>query len=197
MPLLTFNHKTNKVNIMALKANENTNEQISFEDLEFEAEYVEEYTTITGKEETDISQYDVYKNYECDIGDYLEGYPEVTIFRKKDKSYDSLRVRIIDTTSEEVLDAYFNFPKKDFPYVEGINKGFDFYRNCFDFIYSILRWRDESNVVNSNGEEVNYFKKVNIENFAKYVDQMNRVCVKITEGNPDSSYNSWIITKME
>jgi hypothetical protein len=26
---------------------------------------------------------------------------------------------------------------------------------------------------------------------------MNRVGIKITEGNPDSDYNSWIILKME
>jgi hypothetical protein len=97
----------------------------------------------------------------------------------------------------EMVDIYINFPKKNYPYVEGINKGFDFYRKCFDFIFSVLRYQDETNVVNNNGEEINRFTKVNIEQFAKYVDSMNRVGIKITEGNPDSDYNSFIIYKME
>ena len=97
----------------------------------------------------------------------------------------------------EILDLYVNFPKKDWPYVKGINKGFDFYRTCFDFIFGVLWWRDETNVVDANGEEVNRFGKVNLETFAKFVDQMNRVEIKVTEGNPESDYNSWIIKNME
>ena len=97
----------------------------------------------------------------------------------------------------EILDLYLNFPKKDYPYVTGIRKGFDFYRTCFDFIFSILRIRDERNKVNKDGEEVNKFRKVNLETFAKYVDGMTRVGVRITEGNEDSEYNSWILFKME
>ena len=52
-------------------------------------------------------------------------------------------------------------------------------------------------VVDKNGEEVNKFSKVNIMTFAKYVDQHQRITVRITEGNHDSNYNSWTIIKME
>ena len=97
----------------------------------------------------------------------------------------------------EILDLYVNYPKKDWPYVKGINKSFDFYRKCFDFIYSILRYRDERNVVDKNREEVNRFNKINLEMLAKYVDQHNRVGVRITEGNSDSEYSSFIIYKLE
>ena len=82
-------------------------------------------------------------------------------------------------------------------YVTNIKKSFDFYRTAFDFIYSILRWKDETNVVDSNGEEINVFKKVNIINFAKFVDQKEQIGVRLTEGNSESEYNSWIIYKME
>ena len=97
----------------------------------------------------------------------------------------------------EILDLYVNFPKKDFPIVKGINKTFDFYRPCFDFIYSILKFRDERNVVNKDGEEINMIKSINIEALAKYVDQHERIGVRITEGNEDSEYNSWQIYTME
>ena len=181
---------------MALSKKET--EQISFEDLEFEAEIEVEYKTISGKECRYEPTYETYKSYEIDVGDEIAGYPEVTIFPKKDKSYDALRVRVYDDTAEEILDCYANFPKVDKNgYVKNITKNFDFYRNIFDFIYSVLKCRDERNVVDKNGEEYTVFKSANLMTFAKYVDQMTKVKVKITEGSEDSTYNSWQIIDME
>ena len=179
-----------------------TTQTISWDDLEFECEYIDEdapvetkkFYTISGKESWYEPQWKRFTMADLDIGDEFEGRPEITIFENEDKSYDALRLRIMD--DGEILDLYVNYPKKDYPYVTGINKSFDFYRKCFDFIYGVLRWRDESNVVDSNGEEVNRFKKVNLETFAKYVDSMNRIGIRITEGNIESEYNSFIITKI-
>ena len=176
--------------------------EITFDDLEFEAEYVDEdqletkkFYTISGKEQQYEPTWEKMNIRELDVGDEFEGTPEITVFPNDEKSYNSARLRVLD--DGEILDCYFNFPKKDFPYVTGINKGFDFYRKCFDFIYSVLRWKDETNVVDKDGEEYNRFKKVNLEMFAKFVDSMERVGIKITEGNSDSDYNSFIIYKME
>ena len=182
------------------------NSQITFDELEFEAEVLSDeeleemnktttYYTITGKEQQYEPTWETYTIKDLDIGDEFEGRPEVTIFENDEKTYNAMRLRIMD--DGEILNLYMNYPKKDYPYVENINKGFDFYRTCFDFIYSILRWKDETNVVNTDGEEINKFNKVNLENFMKFVDQQNRVGIKIIEGNPDSDYDSWIIYKME
>lgn len=179
-----------------------TTQQISFEDLDFEAEFVEEedlqskkFYTISGKESWYEPEWEKMKASELDIGDEFEGRPEINIFENDDKSYNALRLRVMD--DGEILDLYLNYPKKDYPYVKGINKEFDFYRTCFDFIFSILKWRDERNVVDSDGEEINRFKQVNLETFAKFVDQHERVGVRITEGKIDSEYNSWEIYKLE
>lgn len=183
-------------------------EQVTFDDLEFEAEYltdeeIEEetkttvYYTISGKEQQYHPDWEKQTIRDADVGAEAEGIPEITIFENKDKNYDALRLRILDDVDGTIVDLYFNYPKKDYPYVHNINKYFDFYRTCFDFIYSVLKWRGEENVVDKNGEEINKFNRVNLENFAKYVDQQNRVTVKVTEGNPENEYNSWIITKME
>jgi len=193
---------------MALKSKneeiieEPTIEQVSFDDLEFEAEYVDEeelsvkkYYTISGKESWYEPEWEKMKASDLDVGDEFEGRPEVNIFENSDKSYNALRVRVMD--DGEILDLYVNYPKKDFPYVKGINKSFDFYRTCFDFIYSILKHKNERYVVDENGEEVNKFNKVNFETFAKYVDGMERIGVRITEGNIDSDYNSFQIYKLE
>lgn len=175
-----------------------TEKQIDFEDLDFEAEYEEEiiYTTISGKEQNDIQDWEKIPSYELDIGTEISGIPEITHFKNDDKKYDSLRLRVLD--DGEYCDCYINIPKPDKKgYIKNIRKEFDFYRTCFDFIYSILKYRDERNIVDKNGEEVNKFKQVNILTFAKYVDQMSRISVRITEGNIESEYNSFQIYQME
>jgi len=207
-PALIF---TTKGEIMALKSKSNIPEesieqvseqvQISFDDIEFEADYVDEdqetkkFYTISGKESWYEPTWEKYGIQDLEVGDTFEGRPEINIFENDEKSYNALRLRVMD--DGEILDLYVNYPKKDFPFVRNINKKFDFYRKCFDFIYGVLRWEDEHNVVDSQGEEVNRFGKINIEMLAKYVDQHNRIGVKITEGNIDSEYDSFIIYKLE
>ena len=188
---------------MALKTKTNEEpvvEQVSFDDLmeDFEAEYSEDqgYTTISGKDQIDVSELEKMSIYDFDIGDDITGIPEITHFKNDDRKYDSLRVRIINR--DEFVDLYINIPKPDEKgFVTNIRRSFDFYRTAYDFIYSVLRYKDESNVVDSNGEEKNNFKKANIIKFAKYVDQMEHIGVRLTEGNIESEYNSWIIYKME
>lgn len=181
---------------MAMKSK--TNNQINFDDLECEGGFSEEYLTITGKEQKSTQGYEVYKTYECDVGDNLTGYPEVTIIPKEGKSYDALKVKIIDETGEEILEAYANFPRADEKgFVKRIGKDFDFYRNAFDFIYSLRRCQGEKYVLDKNGEEYNEWKNIDFIGHAKLLDQMTKVTIQITEGNPDSSYDSWMITRME
>ena len=181
---------------------ENTTEQVKFEDLmeDFEADYTDEdaprYLTISGKEQEYEPTWQKYSMKDLDVGDEMEGRVEITHFVNEGRKSDSLRVRIMD--DGEILDCYVNIPKPDESgCITGVRKGFDFYRTCYDFIFSVLRWKGEDYVVDSNGNEITRFKKVNIIDFAKFVDQMNRVGVKVTEGNPDSEYNSFIIYKME
>ena len=192
---------------MALKSKTNEEpvvEQISFDDIDFEAEYIDEeeleemsvkkYYTISGKESWYEPEWETYGVNELDVGVTMEGRPEITIFEKEDKTYNAFRLRIMD--DGEILNCYLNYPKKDYPYVKRINKGFEFYRPLFNFIYSLLRMKDEKNVVDANGEEVNIFNKIDIEMLAKFVDQHERVGVKIIEGvNPE--YNDWVIYKLE
>ena len=177
-------------------------EQISFDDIEFEAEYVDEdkietknFYTISGKESWYEPTWEKYGIQDLDIGATMEGRPEINIFENEDKTYDALRLRVMD--DGEILDLYINYPKKHFPFVRAINSRFDFYRKCFDFIFSVLRIQGEQYVVDKNGNEVNKFGKIDIEKLAKYVDQHERIGVEITEGNSDSEYNSFKIYKLE
>ena len=177
-------------------------EQISFDDIEFEAEYVDEdqietkkFYTISGKESQYEPTWEKYGIQDLDVGATMEGRPEINIFENEDKTYDALRLRVMD--DGEILDLYINYPKKHFPFVRAINNRFDFYRKCFDFIFSVLRIQGEQYVVDKNGNEVNKFGKIDIEKLAKYVDQHERIGVEITEGNSDSEYDSFKIYKLE
>jgi len=183
---------------MAMKT-KNT-EEVTFDDLleGMEYEYEEERTflTISGKEYEDVQQWEKYTMADFGVGEEVEGIPEITYFENKDRKYDSLRVRVLD--DGEYADLYVNIPKPDKDgYVTNIRKSFDFYLTAFNFIFSVLRYQSETNVVDENGEEMNYFRKVNIIRFAKYVDQMKHIGIRIVEGKEDSNYDSWIIYKME
>ena len=172
--------------------------QISFDDLECEGGFSEQYTTITGKEQKYLPDYETYKTYECDVGEDLTGYPEVSIIPKEGKSYDCLKIKVINDSHEEILEAYANFPRADERgFVKRITKDFDFYRNAFDFIYSLRRCQGDKYVLDKNGEEYTEWKNIDFMGPAKLVDQMSKITIKITEGNPDSDYDSWMITRME
>ena len=187
---------------MALRSKEDKTNQVSFDDLVFEGEFEEEretqvYYTISGKEQQYEPDWETYGMQDLDIDDEFEGRVEISHFINEGRKSDSLRVRVMD--DGEIVNLYVNIPKPDEDgfTTQPIRKSFDYYRTAYDFIYSVLRYRDEHNVIDSNGEEINTWKRVNIINFAKYVDQMERIGVRITKGNPDSEYNSFIIYKME
>lgn len=200
---------------MALKTRENlpdefevqeVKEQITFDDViaDVEAEHVDpdelenggqKFLTISGKESQYEPTWEKYSIADVDVGQTMEGRPEITIFENKDKTYNAFRLRTMD--DGEILDIYINYPKKHYPYVRGINSKFDFYRKCFDFIFSVLKLQGEKYVVNSKGEEVNKFGKIDLEKLAKFVDQHKRIGVEITEGNSDSEYDSFKIYKLE
>jgi len=198
--------ESKKENILPDEFESKEVEQVTFDDVmaTVEAEYIDEeelenggqkYYTISGKESWYEPTWEKYGIQDVDVGQTMEGRPEITIFENDDKTYNALRLRIMD--DGEILDLYINYPKKHYPFVRGINKKFDFYKKCFDFIFSVLRIQGEKYVVNSQGEEVTKFGKINLELLAKYVDKHERIGVEITEGNSDSEYDSFKIYKLE
>jgi hypothetical protein len=136
------------------------------------------------------------------VGEELEGIPEVTIFEKEDKSYNAARLRLID--EDEIVNLYFNFPKKAYPIVRNLKNirtgekdEFDFYLNCYDVCFSVLRCLDENNIKDSNGDIINKIKAINLETVLKIIDSSKKIGVRIIEGSPYNDYLSWGIIKME
>jgi len=187
---------------------EDMTEQVSL-DFGFKAEYVEGFKTISGKEPKETDGCLKYTIQDFDIGNKIEGYPEITIFDNNDKddegkyekNYQSIRLRLFDDTIDddepEYIDLYANIPRRnDNGVIKDINKFFGFYRGGFDLIFSFMRFFDETNVVTEKGEEINKINGANIENICKYIDMQNRVNVKVVKGASED-YPSWIILNME
>ena len=75
-----------------IETEEETQEQISFDDLEFEAEFVDEeeikpqkFYTISGKESQYEPTWDKYSMRDMDVGIEIEGRVEITHFENTDK----------------------------------------------------------------------------------------------------------------
>ena len=201
------------VNIMSLRSEETQDiaEQVKLDlglevekvDIDAEAESERTvYYTISGKEQKFNPQWEIYNINDLDVGDELEGEPEVTIFEKEDKSYNAARLRLID--EEEIVNLYFNFPKKAYPVVRNLKNirtgekdEFDFYLNCYDVCFSVLKCLDEKNIKDSNGDTINKIKAINLETVLKIIDTSKKVKVRIIEGSPYNDYLSWGIIGME
>ena len=199
--------------IMVLKSNnqETIEEQVSLDlglevervDIDAEAENEKKvYYTITGKEQQYNPDWEIYNINDLDVGEELEGIPEVTIFEKEDKSYNAARLRLID--EEEIVNLYFNYPKKAYPIVRNLKNirtgekdEFDFYLNCYDVCFSVLRCIDENNIKDKNGDTINKIKAINLETVLKIIDTSKKVRVRIIEGSPYNDYLSWGIIEME
>lgn len=188
------------------KTEEKTNEDIVTNDeFGFAAEFKpDEYNTISGKEYRDMGNATQYNINDFDIGNVVNGYPEISIFRNMDKNdkgefeknYQSIKLRIIDGENEYV-DLYANIPRMDEDgFIENLNKGYKFMRGWFDLCFSFMRWIDETNVVTPSGEEINNIRKINVENICKKIDSFDWVKVKIIKGASDE-YPSWIILDMK
>ena len=105
-------------------------------DIDEEAEKEKEvYYTISGKEQQYNPQWEAYSINDFDIGEELEGVPEVTLFENEDKSYDAVRLRLID--EDEIVNLYFNFPKKAYPIVRNLKNIRTGEKDKFDFEWII------------------------------------------------------------
>lgn len=164
----------------------------------------DEYTTVSGKEYRDMNRATKYDINDFELGNIINGYPEITIFKNMDKDDNgefvrksqSVRLRIIDG-DEEYVDLYANIPRMDDDgFIENLNKSFGFMRTGFDLCFSFMRWIDETNVVTPSGDEINSIKKINIMNICKKIDGFNWVKVKIIKG-ADEQYPSWILLDMQ
>ena len=185
------------------------------DDLGLEMEYEEqvEYTTASGKQQTDVTSLMKIGFQDMEIGDDFNGNIEVNYF-ENDKTKegnpaksDSIRVRVIDIydlldegvpDSGEYIDFYANIPKPDNDgFIYNLRENFEFYKPAFDMITTFLKQTTGADFVDSKGQPLNKISKINIMKFLERMDQSNHVTVKCIEGAKGSDRNSWGFIKVE
>ena len=184
-------------------------------DLGLEMEYEEqvEYTTTSGKSQTDVTSLLKIPFQDLQVGDDFDGNIEVNYFKNdktrdgNDAKSDSIRVRVIDIhelldegipETGEYVDFYANIPKPDGDgFIYNLRENFEFYKPAFDMITSYLKQTTGQDFVDTNGQPLNKISKINIMNFIKKMDSANYVSVKCISGVKGSNRNSWSFSKVE
>ena len=80
-------------------------------------------------------------------------------------------------------------------FIHDLNRYLHFYRTGFDLVFSFMKFINESNVLDENGE-INKIKTVNIEKICEAIDQMDYAKIKIVNGAVEQ-YPSWIILELQ
>ena len=148
--------------------------------------------------EADISNYTTTSLNDLDVGYTFRGEPSLLVFdADPEKKYRTILLKLIDHPNEEVVNIYMNTPLFEGNKIRDIRKFNDFTRVLFDFIFSLNRMVDENSIYDKNGEEINKIQVINIDLVKDFLNNKEIVGIKVTEGNPDSIYPSFIINHIE
>lgn len=146
-------------------------------------------------------EYNKIKVNELDVGDTIEGKPSITFKDKKSmngNTYKTIIIELSNNTMMEYYTLYINCPNPDEEgFVYNIHKNYGFTRDLFNLIFSYQYLVDPSSTLTMNGEEKNTINRIRIKPFLDFLASKDSLQFKITEGNPDSQYNSQIITKLQ
>lgn len=151
-----------------------------------------------GTNEADISEYTTNNLNELDIGYTFRGEPTLLIFdADPEKKYRTILLKLIDHPNEEVLNLYMNTPLFEGNKIRDIRKFNDFTRPLFDFIFSLNRMIDEHSIYDEKGEEINKIKIINIDLVKDFINNKEQIGIKVTQGDEDSLYPSFMINHIE
>lgn len=151
---------------------------------------------------------------DLNIGDTVDGMPDVVLFDNSDRTnsdgsprkWDSICLHLIDIQetdeygeqSGEYVVAYSPCPRPDkngFVYNIFAN---GFYHGTFSLIYSYLRALDESNVLDPQGNIINKINKINIVKLLEKINELSAMEIKVQAGaNGDENYLTYMIIGME
>lgn len=147
------------------------------------------------EELVDLSEYEKFNINELDIGIEIKGRPHIMYFENAEgdeRTYESLRLQIINDKDKEVLNVYCNIPL-GYPIIKNIRKGNNFYKNTYHLITGVFMADndlDETIFYDGNGKEMNTIKSLNIKGLSEYVNTKKEMKIKIVE---NGDYNSFVV----
>ena len=147
------------------------------------------------EELADLSEYEKFNINELDVDIEIKGRPHIMYFENAEgdeRTYESLRLQIINDKDKEVLNCYCNIPL-GYPVVKNIRSTNNFYKNTYNFItgvYMADKDLDETVFYDNEANMMNTIKEINIKGLSEYVNTKKEMKVKIVE---NGDYNSFVI----
>lgn len=147
------------------------------------------------EEMIDLSEYEKFNINELEPDIEIKGRPHIMYFENADgdeRTYESLRLQIINDKDKQVLNCYCNIPL-GYPIIKNIRATNNFYKNTFNFITGVFMADndlDETVFYDSEANQMNTIKEINIKGLSEYVNTKKEMKVKIVE---NGDYNSFVI----
>lgn len=147
------------------------------------------------EEMVDLSEYEKFNINELEPDIEIKGRPHIMYFENPDgdeRTYESLRLQIINDKDKQVLNCYCNIPL-GYPIIKNIRVTNNFYKNTFNFITGVFmadKDLDETVFYDSEANQMNTIKEINIKGLSEYVNTKKEMKVKIVE---NGDYNSFVI----
>lgn len=147
------------------------------------------------EEMADLSEYEKFNINELEPDIEIKGRPHIMYFENQDgdeRTYESLRLQIINDKDKQVLNCYCNIPL-GYPIIKNIRVTNNFYKNTFNFITGVFmadKDLDETVFYDSEANQMNTIKEINIKGLSEYVNTKKEMKVKIVE---NGDYNSFVI----
>ena len=147
------------------------------------------------EELADLSGYEKFSINELDTGIEIKGRPHIMYFENAEgdeRTYESLRLQIINDKDKEVLNVYCNIPL-GYPVIKNIRRNNNFYKNTYNLITGVFmadKDLDETVFYDSEANQMNTIKEINIRGLSGYVNTKKEMKIKIVE---NGDYNSFVI----
>ena len=147
------------------------------------------------EEMADLSEYEKFNINELEADIEIKGRPHIMYFENADgdeRTYESLRLQIINDKDKQVLNCYCNIPL-GYPIVKNIRSSNNFYKNTYNLITGVFmadKDLDETVFYDSEANQMNTIKEINIKGLSEYVNTKKEMKVKIVE---NGDYNSFVI----
>lgn len=147
------------------------------------------------EELADLSEYEKFSINELDKDIEIVGRPHIMYFENADgdeRTYESLRLQVINDKEKEVLNIYCNIPL-GYPVIKNIRSTNNFYKNTFNLITGVFmadKDLDETIFYDSEAKMMNTIKEINIKGLSEYINMKKEMKIKIVE---NGDYNSFVV----
>lgn len=142
----------------------------------------------------DLSEYEKFSLNQVEAGVEFTGKPSAMRFEPdEDNNYTNFRLQLVNDKDMQVLKCYCNIPLS-YPVVTKLYKSNNFMKTTFDCITSVMYLLDAESVIDADGNDITCIEEINIDEFIKFLDELEEITVKVTE---NGDYNSFIVKKFK